>query len=139
MEYVVLAEIISEIIRLGIFLFLISLKATLLQFIIGGIIASLPGLAIIISLSNKFIKPTFQLDLKLCKYILKESWPLFLTSVFVIIFMRIDQIMLFYMKGTEAVGYYSAAVRIVETLSIIPLAFMTSVFPTPYVRIFQDF
>ncbi len=129
MEYWMLGDIVTVVIKLGLFLLLIFLKATLLQFIISGIIASLPGLVVIIWLSNRLIKPTLKIELRLWRYLLKESWPLSLNSIFIIIYTRIDQIMLFHMKGTEAAGYYSAPVRLVEALGIIPLAFMASVFP----------
>jgi O-antigen/teichoic acid export membrane protein len=44
------------------------------------------------------------------------------------IYSRIDQIMLFKMKGAKAVGYYAAAVKLTEIFNIIPVAFMTSIF-----------
>ena len=64
------------------------------------------------------------------KTLLRDSWPLILSAIAVTVYMKIDQIMLGQMIGDEAVGIYSAAVRISEILYFIPMAIVTSVFPS---------
>lgn len=63
------------------------------------------------------------------KSLLADSWPLLLSGVSVMIYMRIDQIMLGQMVGDEAVGIYGAAVRISEVWYFVPMAIVSSVFP----------
>ncbi|GAB5413439.1 MAG: flippase [Congregibacter sp.] len=63
------------------------------------------------------------------KQLLRDSWALMLSSVAVVLYMRIDQIMLGQMLGDEAVGIYSAAVRISEVWYFIPMVITASVFP----------
>lgn len=63
------------------------------------------------------------------KSLLKDSWPLIFSVIFVMIYMKIDQIMLGEMVGNEAVGIYSAAVRLSEAWYFIPTAIAASVFP----------
>ncbi|WP_404357406.1 flippase [Methylotuvimicrobium sp. KM1] len=63
------------------------------------------------------------------KSLLADSWPLFLSSIAVMIYMKIDQIMLGQMIGDEAVGIYSAAVRISEVWYFVPMSIVASVFP----------
>ena len=129
MEYPTSVNIFSGLLKLALFLYLIFLKAPLLWFIIAGIIISLPGFFIILRLSRRFVRPRFEIDFGIWKNLLKESWPIALTATFIMIYTRIDQLMLFQMKGAQAVGHYSAAVRLPESLAILPAAFMTSVFP----------
>jgi len=129
MEYPLLVSIVRNLLRLVLFLYLIFLKAPLVWFIIVVIISIFPEFFLILHLSRRFVRPRFEIDLGIWKYLFKESWPLALTTVFVMIYHRIDQLMLFQMKGDEAVGYYSAAVGLPEALVIFPSAFMTSVFP----------
>ncbi len=62
--------------------------------------------------------------------LLKDSWPLILSGLAIMVYMRIDQIMLGQMLGDEAVGIYSAAVRISEAWYFIPTAIVASVFPS---------
>jgi PST family polysaccharide transporter len=64
------------------------------------------------------------------KALLKDGWPLILSGLAVMVYMRIDQIMLGQMMGDEAVGIYTAAVRISEVWYFIPMAIVASVFPS---------
>lgn len=63
------------------------------------------------------------------KSLFHDSWPLILSGIAAMIYMRIDQIMLGQMLGDEAVGIYSAAVRLSEVWYFIPIAIAGSVFP----------
>ncbi len=63
------------------------------------------------------------------KALLRDSWPLILSSIAIMIYMKIDQIMLGQMIGDEAVGIYSAAVQISEVWYFIPMVVAASVFP----------
>lgn len=64
------------------------------------------------------------------KTLLLDSWPLLLSGVAVMIYMKIDQIMLGQMMGDQAVGIYSAAVRISEVWYFVPMSIVASVFPS---------
>lgn len=61
--------------------------------------------------------------------LLRESWPLAITSLSVLIYMKIDVVMLNAMKGSAAVGVYAAATRISELWYFVPTAIVTSVTP----------
>jgi polysaccharide transporter, PST family len=61
--------------------------------------------------------------------LLKEGWPLFISSLLIIIYMRIDQVMLGSMLGERSVGIYSVAVRIAEIWYFIPTVIISSVYP----------
>tara|TARA_R110002072_G_scaffold164459_5_gene317441 strand:+ start:311 stop:1651 length:1341 start_codon:yes stop_codon:yes gene_type:complete len=62
--------------------------------------------------------------------LLHDSWPLVISAIAITVYMKIDQIMLGQMIGNDAVGIYSAAVRISEVWYFIPVAIVASVFPT---------
>lgn len=63
------------------------------------------------------------------KVLLKDSWPLLLSGITITIYVKIDQIMLGQMVGDQAVGIYSAAVRISEVWYFIPVTVVASLFP----------
>lgn len=71
----------------------------------------------------------WKVRLSQAKSLLKDSWPLALSSLTIIFYMRIDQIMLGQILDDKAVGIYSAAVRISELWYFIPVAIAASVFP----------
>lgn len=68
-------------------------------------------------------------DWNAAKELLRDSWPLILSGLVVMIYMRIDQIMIKEMLDSEAVGNYAAAVRISEAWYFIPIAIGNSLFP----------
>jgi len=72
----------------------------------------------------------WRFDFNRAKTLLKDSWPLLLSGMAIMVYMRIDQIMLGQMLGSGAVGIYSAAVRISEVWYFIPMAIAASVFPS---------
>jgi O-antigen/teichoic acid export membrane protein len=75
------------------------------------------------------ILPLAQFDFLVAKRLLKDSWPLMLSGIFVIIYMRTDQIMIKEMLGEYEVGIYSAAVRLSEVWYFIPALITSSLFP----------
>lgn len=68
-------------------------------------------------------------DFALAKKMLWRSWPLVFTSLVVILYMRIDQIMINDMLGDHATGIYSVAVRLSEVWYFIPVIITNSLFP----------
>lgn len=65
----------------------------------------------------------------LAKSILSSSWLLALTSASVLIYMRIDQVMIKRMIDAETVGLYASSVKIFEFTYIIPSLITFSLFP----------
>lgn len=62
--------------------------------------------------------------------LLEDSWPLILSGFAIMVYTRIDQIMLGEMLGDKAVGIYSAATRVSEIWYFIPVAIASSVSPS---------
>lgn len=59
----------------------------------------------------------------------KEAFPLALAGLGVILYMRIDQVMLGMLLDETSVGFYAAAVRISELWYFVPVIVTTSFFP----------
>jgi len=68
-------------------------------------------------------------DATVAKALLQNAWPLMLSGLVVSIYMKIDQVMIQEMLGSEAVGHYAAAVRISEAWYFIPMVIASSLFP----------
>lgn len=71
----------------------------------------------------------WRFDWKLARSILSVSWLITLSSAAAILYMRIDQVMISYYLGSVAVGFYAAAVRLVEVWYFIPTIICGSLFP----------
>ncbi|EOQ97929.1 polysaccharide biosynthesis protein [Leptospira wolbachii serovar Codice str. CDC] len=61
---------------------------------------------------------------------LKESFPILISSLSIIIYMKIDQLMIGSILGDAPIGIYSVAVRLSEFWYFIPLGLTSSFFPT---------
>jgi PST family polysaccharide transporter len=71
----------------------------------------------------------WKLNFNIVKSLLKESWPLILSGIVVMIYMRIDQIMLGQILGDKEVGIYTAATRLSEVWYFIPTTIVSSMAP----------
>lgn len=63
------------------------------------------------------------------RYLLRVGLPLAAAGLSIVIYTRIDQIMLGNLLGPQAVGWYSAAVTLSQGWTFIPLALVTSLMP----------
>lgn len=63
------------------------------------------------------------------KSLLGQAWPIFAAAASVIIYLKIDTIMIFHMLGNTAAGYYTAATRISEIFYFIPTVISAGIFP----------
>lgn len=68
--------------------------------------------------------------------LLKDGWPLIVSSALIVIHTRIDQVMIGQMLGNADVGVYSAAVRLSESWLFVPLIIVQTV--TPYLMKLRD-
>lgn len=131
-KYSVLARNIAYVLMNLVKVLLIQLKAPLIAFAIVIVAESaLCALAMVIiyKFNGNFIK-AWKFNLKSAKLLIKDSWPLIFAGVVVMIYMRIDQVMLGQMIGEKSVGIYSAAVKISELWYFVPGAIVNSVFPS---------
>jgi O-antigen/teichoic acid export membrane protein len=76
---------------------------------------------------NSFRKWVF--NPKIAISILRDSWPLILSSIAVTIYMDIDQVMIKNMISNESLGIYAVAVKLSEVWYFIPGVIIASVFP----------
>lgn len=111
---------------------LIQIKAPLITFAYLGLAEIILSTLILIILyklrGNSLI--AWRITVSRAKTLLKLSTPLMLSSIAIILYMKIDQIMLGEMVGNKAVGLYSAVTRISEMWYFIPMAISSSVYPT---------
>lgn len=61
---------------------------------------------------------------------LRDGWPVALASAFILVYTRIDQVMLGQMTGSRELGVYAVAVRLVEATYFIPSVIVAAAFPS---------
>jgi O-antigen/teichoic acid export membrane protein len=96
-------------------------------FLVAFSFSSIIGFCIVDVCIEK-IRPSF--DLKFWRYILKESLPLALSVIFTVIYFKIDVVMLSIIRGSDSeIGWYSAAMRLIELMGIVPALIVSALFP----------
>lgn len=68
-------------------------------------------------------------DFNFSKKILRESWPLIISNISILIYMRVDQFMIEYFCNSRELGYFSAALKVSEVLYFIPMVICSSLYP----------
>lgn len=78
---------------------------------------------------RKYVKFGFGFNLDLYGKILKESFPLAVSGVFILIYFKLDAVLLSFFKPPADVGLYGTAYKILENLIFIPAMFVGVVMP----------
>jgi O-antigen/teichoic acid export membrane protein len=131
-RYTVYAKNAAFIIISILKVFLILNNAPLVSFAYAGlaeIILGSVGLVLVYRI-NGYSMTQWRCRKNLMGSMLSDSWPLIFSSIVIMIYMRIDQIMIGDMIGNEEVGIYSSAVRLAEAWYFIPGTIVASVFPS---------
>ena len=130
-KYVVKTSIVRTIIGALIKILLLYLKAPLYLFIIATafdylLIAN----GYILSYINKVGKISkWCYNRSLSVYVVKEAFPLFLSAVAIVIYQRVDQIMIANMIDNKSLGYYSSAGRFLDLIMYLPLVITQTLTP----------
>tara|TARA_E500000178_G_scaffold352715_1_gene416766 strand:+ start:2005 stop:3261 length:1257 start_codon:yes stop_codon:yes gene_type:complete len=129
-KYIVISQTISLVIVFSLIVFFLYLGLDIKYIYYCFLVDSL----IILVLINIFffIKERnflFKLDFKKIYKIICKSFPVLLSIVSVVIYMRIDQVMINLLLSENDVGIYSVSVRIVEMFHFIPKIIMVSYLP----------
>ncbi|MBN3885063.1 MULTISPECIES: flippase [unclassified Nostoc] len=133
-KYTVIAKNTAFLLNTVIKIALILTKAPLLAFAwvtLAEFAMSAIGLLIVYQVKGSSLW-LWRWSFAAAKTLLKESLPLIFSGFAIMIFMRIDQVMLGQMIGDSEVGVYSAAVRVSEIWYFIPGAIVSSVAPAIY-------
>ena len=130
--HIVKAEVIATVLILLCTFLFVHLKMSLFYFIIlraiDVLVVSLLLWLLYVINYGSVIK--WRYDKILRKKLIKDSFPLVLSGFTIMIFQKIDQVMLGQMIGVESVGQYSAAVTIVGFICFVPVIIAESYAPT---------
>lgn len=130
-EYIVKTEISRTLIGAGIKVVLLLLHAPLVWFIAATLFDTiLIAGGYLLSYRKKIASPRLWVFNKTtAKYLIKEAFPLLLSGAAVVIYQRIDQIMIGNMIDKETVGYYAVANSFIGILGFIPTIMSQTITP----------
>ena len=132
-KYTVYAKNAAFLFMCAIRISLILFHATLIAFVIATFCEVVLGAILLVIFYARTTTQrisSWKVSFGRAKILLSLSWPLVLAGGASAVYMKIDQVMLGQLLGDNAVGIYSAAVKITEVWNIIPLAVMSSLYPS---------
>lgn len=128
-KYEALVKIFRSLILFGAVILLIFNHYGIKEIIWAHLLTVIIAFIVVIAATFKLIKFSLSFDWPLWKYLFKESWPLALSSVFAIIYYRIDTTMISLMKTDQDVAWYFAPYNLVFGLIFVPQFIMQSFYP----------
>lgn len=79
--------------------------------------------------TRKLTEIRYRFDWKLIRDVFVKALPYGLALMLSTIYFRLNTLLLFQIKGSEEVAFYSVGMRLIESLTVISLYFMNSVLP----------
>lgn len=130
-KFTVIAKNIAFTISAIIKIILIKIQAPLIDFawisLVEIVLGSMGLLFFYLKENNKISE--WKINFSRTKELLKESIPLLVSNAAILLYMKVDILILGQMKGETAVGYYSAATKISEAFYFVSIIISGSVFP----------
>ncbi|MBU4338063.1 flippase [Patescibacteria group bacterium] len=128
-DKIAIAEIAGRIVQLLLTLYVIEKDLGFLNVIAVFSASALINLTVICFFANKFVALRLAFDMAVWKRMIKEGWPLAVAAIFVMVYFRLNAIILSLMKGEEAVGVFGVGYKILENLIFFPTMFVGLVMP----------
>ena len=119
----------ASIAILGIIFILVTRISTLgavLALVLGHLAYLIISLLLILKIK---ILPRLDFNFSFWKKALLGSVPYGILSVLGLIYLRIDAVMLTFLKGEQSTGYYGAAFKFLDGINFIPVVVSTAIFP----------
>ena len=132
-KFVVITNVISLFLSSVIKIILILNDAPLIAFVwvvfFDNFILASGFIYFYIKLNSKFKIKNLKFNSKTAILLLKDSWPLMISSAAIMIHIKVDQVIIKEILGLEAVGQYAAAAKVSEAWYFIPSVLTASFFP----------
>ena len=129
------AFLLLSLVKIG----LILLNAPLVAIAWAGLAEMVLGSAglLVVYRQRGYRITAWRFRLATAKSLLRDSWPLMLSAMLTMVYLRIDQVMLGNMVGSAELGNYSVAVQLSEVWVFLPMVVVSSVLPA-FVAVEKD-
>jgi len=129
MEKVSIAELAGRIILISGLLAVLRFDYGLNGIMVVSLISSAINFLLHFFFSKKYAEIKFAYDKEIWAEIYKKSWPIAITIVFNLIYLKTDTLILSLIKTQTDVGIYGAAYRVIDVLITIPFMFAGIILP----------
>lgn len=135
MDKVSIAEVLSRVVLLAATYWAVRIDSGLNGIIWAMVGASLVNFALHLAFSRRFVRLRLHFDFKYWLDVLKRSWPLALTIIFNLLYLKTDTLLLSLIPRESRigiiaeVGLYGAAYKVIDVLITLPFMFAGIILP----------
>ncbi len=135
LDKVSIAEVASRLALVAGVILVVRLDGGLVGIMVASVLASAISFILHFVFSLKFVRIKLRFNFSLWRGIIAKSWPLALTIIFNLIYLKTDTLFLSIIKRPSAigiiaeVGIYGAAYRVIDVLVIFPFMFAGLILP----------
>ena len=129
MDKVSIAEVASRVVLVVGIIVAVKINQGLLGIISAMAISSAVSFFLHFLFSRQYVRISIGFDLAVWKEIISKSWPLAITIIFNLIYLKADTLILSLIKTQGEVGIYGAAYRVIDVLITVPFMFAGIVLP----------
>lgn len=133
-----LSDILSRLVQLGSLAILIKFETGLLWFVAIAALSEAIHFGLVYGFSRRMVKVKPIIDFAYFRHALKTTLPIAVSLVLVLIYFKLDTVLLSVMKPARDVGIYSVAYKILEAVIFLPAIYIGLVMPILSKHAFAD-
>lgn len=138
MDKVTITELLGRILQVIFIILAVKNNWGFLAIISSVLVSSAFTFGAVLFLSRKYIKFSLEFDFVYWKNFLKMSLPVGISAFVTFLYFKMDTIILSFLKGSEAVGIYNMAYKIIENITFFPGMMVGLILPLLSVYVFSD-
>ncbi len=128
-HYTAIFEVFGRVLLIGFLLVVMFLKGSLSAIFVALVLPGAVVACLNVLYGGRLFRPRLALDWEGSRQLLARAFPIALGLFCIQVLMRIDQVMLEWLRGDQELGLYSVGVKCCEALHVIPAILAASVFP----------
>jgi O-antigen/teichoic acid export membrane protein len=115
----------------GLRLVIAACGGRVVHFLAADVVSAVVSLALSAWIAFRYssLRPKLRFDAAVWRRLLSQGWPIALAGWLIALHFRIDQMLLFRMRGPTELGGYAVAVRMSEIWGVLTNVILTSLFP----------
>jgi O-antigen/teichoic acid export membrane protein len=125
-----LAEFLNRIVLLAFIALFALISPGVVEMMVASVVANLVWLLAMIYLAKPMLRIRPRFEWLQWKKILSRSWPIAISIIFNLLYLKGDILFLAYFKEASEVGLYGMAYKIIDVLTVLPVMFMGLILPS---------
>jgi O-antigen/teichoic acid export membrane protein len=131
-RYTSMSKMIALVFSAALSVFLVYTNAQLVFFAFANVLQVMIAMILMYVLytyNTGFSIKRWSVSISRAKHLAQQGWVIFLGSIFAVIYLKVDQIMLKWLVDSKEVGVYAIAASLSEAWYFVPVAIVSSFFP----------